>query len=277
MLERALGHLERGRCRLTNGADVVELDVAVRHGRMHCTLHGKGEPLVFLHGALGTGEAHFRRQIDELARDYSLVVLDFLGYGRSGRRDIFDGAFHTRDAEDVVALIEQLDVSPVHLCGFSDGAIVSMVVATRYGELLRSLTLIGGQAVLDEKGVSMTRKWIPPEQLATGFRDALARYHGDPYWSELVTKYVDAMEELYAAGGDPIGASLEGITCPTLIVQGALDPWVDVSNAHHLHVAIPGSRLEVVRGAGHEVQRDRAGGFNQLLLEFLASVGQGAT
>ena len=242
---------------------------------MHCTLHGDGEPLVLLHGALGTGEAHYRRQIDELSREYRLIVVDFLGYGQSGRRDFFDGAFHTRDAEDVIALVEQLGVSPVHLCGFSDGAIVAMVVATRYVEHLRSLTLIGGQAVLDEKGMAMTREWVPPEQLSPGFREALARYHGDPYWSEMVTEYVDAFERLYAAGGDPVGAPLGGITCPTLIVQGVDDPWVDVSHAHDLHAAVPGSRLEVVEGAGHEVQRDRPEAFNSLLLEFLASIPRG--
>ena len=188
---------------MTDDAAAVEMDVAVRHGRMHCTLHGKGEPLVLLHGALGTGEAHFRRQIDELARGYRLIVLDFLGYGRSGRRDLFDGTFHSRDAEDVIALIEQLGVSPVHLCGFSDGAIVAMVVATRYGEHLRSLTLIGGESVLDEKGMAMTREWVPPEQLSPGFQEALARYHGDPYWSEMVTQYVNAFEMLWAAGRRP--------------------------------------------------------------------------
>ena len=258
---------------MTNDAEGLELDVEVSHGRMHCTLHGRGEPLVLLQGALGTGEAHFRRQIDVLARRYRLIVPDFLGYGRSSRRDYFDEAFHSRDAEDVVALVEHLGVAPVHLCGFSDGAIVAMVLATRNGEMLRSLTLIGGQPQLDEKGVSMTRKWIPPEQLAPGFRDALARYHGDPYWSEMVVEYVDAMERLYAAGGDPIGASLQGISCPTLLVHGAYDPWVDVSHAHAMHAAIPGSRLEVVERAGHEVQRDQAEEFNRLLLDFLASVG----
>ena len=42
---------------MTNDAEAMELNVPVRHGRMHCTLYGKGEPLVLLHGALGTGEA----------------------------------------------------------------------------------------------------------------------------------------------------------------------------------------------------------------------------
>ena len=260
---------------MTNDAAVEELDVTVKHGRMHCTLHGKGEPLVLLHGALGTGEAHFRRQVDELAQGYRLIVVDFLGYGRSGRRNLFDGAFHSRDAEDVVALVERLGVSPVHLCGFSDGAIVAMIVATRHAETVRSLTLIGGQAVLDEKGISMTREWVPPEQLAPRFRDALARYHGDPYWRELVTDYTGAMEKLYAAGGDPVGRSLQDISCPTLIVQGADDPWVDPSHARGLHASIRGSRLEVFEGAGHEVQRDRPEDFNILLLDFLACLRRG--
>ena len=168
---------------MTNNAEFLELDVTVRHGRMHCTLHGEGEPLVLLHGALGTGMAHFRGQIDELATE---LPPDSAGLSRL--RSVWSAgllrrsAFHSRDAEDVVALVEQLGVSPIHLCGFSDGAIVAMVVATHYGEILRSLTLIGGQPVMDEKGMSMTRKWKPPENLAPGFRDALARYHGDPYW-----------------------------------------------------------------------------------------------
>ena len=253
----------------------MELDVQVKHGLMHCSLHGDGELLVMLHGALGTGEAHFRRQIDDLASRYRVALPDFLGYGRSGRRHVFDAAFHSRDAEDVAALLDHLGERAVHVCGFSDGAVVAMILATRHGERLRSLTLIGGQPVFDEQGMSMTREWVPPDSLAPGFKDALARYHGDPYWSELVTDYVDALEQLYAAGGDPVGGSLERIACPTLIVQGADDPWVDASHARTLHAAIPGSRLEIFEGAGHEVQRDRAEDFNRVLLDFLESVGGG--
>ena len=60
-----------------------EIDVPATHGRLHCTIQGKGEPLVFLHGALGTGLAHFRDQLDELASRYQVVAPDFLGYGKS--------------------------------------------------------------------------------------------------------------------------------------------------------------------------------------------------
>ena len=95
-------------------------------------IQGEGDPLVLLHGALGTGTAHFREQIDEFALSHQVIAPDFLGYGKSGRRAALDEYFYQRDAEDVVELVQHLGFSQVHLCGFSDGAVVAMIVAGRY-------------------------------------------------------------------------------------------------------------------------------------------------
>lgn len=51
-------------------------------------IQGEGDPLVLLHGALGTGTAHFREQIDEFALSHQVITPDFLGYGKSGRRAV---------------------------------------------------------------------------------------------------------------------------------------------------------------------------------------------
>ena len=249
-----------------------EIDVQVKHGRMRCMVQGEGDPLVLLHGALGTGEAHFRGQIGEFARRYRVIAPDFLGYGKSGRRDFFDADFHRRDAEDVAALVERLGLPGIHLCGFSDGAIVAMMVAGTYGELVRSLVLIGGQAVFDEESMETVRQWAYPDRLPAGFQDALARSHGDPYWREMVTDYVNAAERLYARGGEVASHLLPGISCPTLVIQGEDDPWVRPIHAETLRDSIPGSVLELFPGAGHEVQRDRPEEFNARVLRFLSSV-----
>ncbi|MDA0988886.1 MAG: alpha/beta fold hydrolase, partial [Chloroflexi bacterium] len=124
--------------------------------------------MVLLHGALGTGLAHFREQIDEFSLGYQVVVPDLLGYGKSGHRDSFDEHFHQRDAEDVVALVQHLGLSSIHLCGFSDGAIVAMMVAGKYREHVRSLVLIGGQTELDEQTMETTREWAPADRLPAG-------------------------------------------------------------------------------------------------------------
>ena len=100
-----------------------EMDVQAKHGRLHCIIQGQGDPVVFLHGALGTGLAHFREQMDEFSLGYQVVLPDLLGYGKSGRRDSFDEHFHRRDAEDVVALVRHLGLpriliwAKVRMCG----------------------------------------------------------------------------------------------------------------------------------------------------------------
>ena len=227
---------------------------------------------MLLHGALGTGVAHFREQIDEFAPTYQVIVPDFLGYGKSGRRASLDEYFYQRDAEDVVALVQHLGLPPVHLCGFSDGAVVAMIVAGQYGAYVRSLVLIGGQAVLDDQSMVETRKLCPAEQLPVGLQRALARSHGDTYWRQLVAEYVDVLERLYLKGGDIAGDYVAGIACPTLIIQGESDPWVNPIHAHALHSSIQGSELELFPGTGHEVQREKPEAFNPRVLRFLSSV-----
>jgi pimeloyl-ACP methyl ester carboxylesterase len=256
---------------LINNIPRNEIDVQTGHGRLHCVIQGEGDPLVLLHGALGTGTAHFREQIDEFSLSYKVIVPDLLGYGKSGHRDFFDEHFHQRDAEDVDALVRHLGLTRVHLCGFSDGAIVAMMVAGRYVDKVRSLVLIGGLMVLDEQTMKTTREWAPSDRLPIGFQAALARSHGDPYWRELVAEYVNASERLYQSGGNIVRDYLSGIACQTLIIQGESDPWVNPEHGKRLHESISMSELKIFTGAGHEVQREQPQAFNACVLSFLSA------
>lgn len=249
-----------------------EMDFSVNHGRMHCIVQGEGDPIVLLHGALGIGSAHFREQIDEFAMSYQVIVPDLLGYGKSGRRDYFDEHFHQRDAEDVVDLVKQIGLSRIHLCGFSDGAIVAMLVACKQIDLIRSLVVIGAQqTAFDEQSMETVRGWVPVDRLSKGFQEALARSHGDPYWRQLVAEYVDAAERICQSGGKVVDDCLANITCPTLIVHGGKDPWGNLVNVENLNKSIIRSELAIFPDAGHEVQREQPEVFNARVLKFLSS------
>ena len=256
---------------MTSGPEPREIDVLAKHGRLHCIVQGEGPPLLFLHGALGTGRAHFRHQINEFASDYQVIVPDFLGYGGSEHRPTFED-FYERDAEDVAALIERLGLSSVNLCGFSDGAVVSMILAGDHPDYFRSLTLIGAQAVLDEKAMEVTRKLAPAESLPEGLQRALARSHGDPYWERLVADYVAGSERLFESGGDLVGDRLDWIRCPTLIVHGEDDEWGGPEHAYLIRDSIQGSELDLFPGVGHEVHREEPETFNNRLYGFLSSL-----
>jgi pimeloyl-ACP methyl ester carboxylesterase len=56
---------------------------------------------------------------------------------------------------------------------------------------------------------------------------------------------------------------------PTLIVWGERDPLIPVRHAYDAHERIPGSRLEIVPGAGHFPHRDDPQRFASALLDFV--------
>jgi pimeloyl-ACP methyl ester carboxylesterase len=116
-----------------------------RHGDIFYKTAGaenKGAPLIFVHG-LGAGASSFmwRRNFDELARDFRVYAPDLLGFGFSDKP-----ATVPYSADLYVELIRDfiLEVAgtPAALVASSLGAAYSMRVADEYPELVQSLLLI---------------------------------------------------------------------------------------------------------------------------------------
>ena len=99
---------------------------------------GSGEPVVFIHGAL-MGDT-FEPMMDHPAlKDFRLIRYRRRGYGGSGG----DGAVPiSRQADDCVGLLRQLEALPAHLVGHSSGGSIAIQVAIANPEAVRSLTLL---------------------------------------------------------------------------------------------------------------------------------------
>lgn len=97
---------------------------------------GEGSPLILLHG---NGESHqiFDRAIPILSRYFTVYALDTRGHGESD----MVREFHYSDmAEDVKCFIEALALQKPILYGFSDCGIVGLMIASKYPDLLESIT-----------------------------------------------------------------------------------------------------------------------------------------
>jgi pimeloyl-ACP methyl ester carboxylesterase len=97
---------------------------------------GAGEPLVLVHGGWTDGNT-WGFMIEPLARSFSVVRYDRRGHSRSER-----GAGPSprrQDEDDLATLIEALGAGPVHLVGTSYGAAISLALAGRRPELVRSV------------------------------------------------------------------------------------------------------------------------------------------
>jgi pimeloyl-ACP methyl ester carboxylesterase len=118
----------------------VRLNTTSVYVRTTPTDSDAAEPALFVHG-LG-GSAHNWTDLAALLRNrLAIDALDLPGHGRSPaavRRDYSPEAH----AQVVVEYLEVSDRGPVHLVGNSMGGLISIIVASRRPDLVRTLTLI---------------------------------------------------------------------------------------------------------------------------------------
>jgi len=65
---------------------------------------------------------------------------------------------------------------------------------------------------------------------------------------------------------------LAGIDLPTLVISGTEDTFTVPEEMRALADAIPGSRLETIRGGGHVCPYEKPAAFNHVVAEYLASL-----
>ena len=104
------------------------------------TDNGSGEPIVFVHGALEDYRT-WDAQIDTFSKHLRIITYSRrFNFPNQNVESIKKFSAET-EAEDLAAFISQLKLGRVHLVGHSFGGIISLYVAKKHPELVRSLTL----------------------------------------------------------------------------------------------------------------------------------------
>jgi valacyclovir hydrolase len=189
------------------------------------------EAVLLLHGFAGTPETDFEAQLPHLRR-YALT-------------------YYRDDVADMIALLDMLQLEQVRVLGFSDGAIVGLLLAALHPERVKMLAVLGAQPTINARDAAGIRHWLLEEPLAETWQTQMADLHGEPYWHSLPRMYVEVQEALVAAGGVLItDEELASIRCPALIMHGKRDRIVPVDYAHVIAEHIPGSQL-LLFDAGH--------------------------
>jgi pimeloyl-ACP methyl ester carboxylesterase len=118
--------------------------------KMYYEIHGRGEPLIMLHGGVMGSEA-FGSNIEALANTRQVIAVHLQGHGNT--RDI-DRPFRFEYlADDVAALVAKLKLKQVDVLGWSFGGGTALQMAIRHPALVRKLVVVGQ---------TMTREgWFP--------------------------------------------------------------------------------------------------------------------
>lgn len=110
--------------------------------QLYYEIHGSGDPLVLLHGGLGS-TATYGATLDALATHRKVIAVDMYGHGRTGFVDGRSLSFEEM-ADDIGALIEHLGFAQADVMGYSLGSGVAAQVAIRHRARVRRLVFVSG-------------------------------------------------------------------------------------------------------------------------------------
>jgi pimeloyl-ACP methyl ester carboxylesterase len=240
---------------------------------LYSEVDGTGDAVLLLHGGFCSLES-LRAQSDALRGDYRVFAFERPGHGRSA--DI-EGEFdYPRGVADTLAYLDANGIESAHVIGYSDGAIIGLLLALRHPERVRSLVAIS--ANLDPSAFTHSADGagapvLSPLPVDPGAppRPDVERMHYDALSPDGPGHADVVLEKLFRLWTtepriDP--AELAAVTARTLVMSGDRD---SIRPDHSLLIAasIPGAQLCILPGSTHGLVAERPALISTIIREFL--------
>ena len=244
-------------------------------------LHGPdGAPVLVLSNSLGTTQELWERQLPALAEHLRILSYDHPGHGSSPLPE--PPCTVESLTQDLLALLDELEVERVSLCGVSLGGMVGMALALAAPERVERLVLSCTSAYLGPpEGWTDRARTVPAagvEAIADSvisrwFTTALAREEPETV-ARFRAMLTATPREGYARCCEAVGAwdareRISAIAAPVLVIAGDEDPATPVAHAELIASRVAESRLVVLARAGHLANVERADAFTAAVLEHL--------
>jgi pimeloyl-ACP methyl ester carboxylesterase len=231
--------------------------------RIYYATFGAGTPVILLHGGLAS-QRYWGDQVAPLVRDgHRVILIDSRGHGRSSR----DNRPYTYElmASDVVSVMDSLKIRRAAVVGWSDGAIIGLVMALKDPERLTRVFAFA--ANMDPSGVKSDTLTNPTfARFGVKAQTDYARISPTPgqfaSFQAAITRMWDT-EPNYSA------ADLAHIVTPTAIVDGDHDEAIKREHTEYLAKAIPGAKLIILKDVSHFAMLQDPAQFNAAMLGFL--------
>lgn len=212
--------------------------------KIYYEVYGKGEPILILHGG-GVGSPYeMGKIIDDLKKNYKVIVMSTRGHGRS---EIGNSPLtYKQKADDAVAVLNSVGEKSVKILGFSDGAYTAYEIAALYPERVERIVAIGAGTL--QKGFFPDKMSLTDlEKFDSKFIEEQKKIRPEPErWQEFCDKYMKFWHEM-SVGEE----TFSKIKCPVLLIVGDEDDHAPVITVLQAHQIIENSRLCVVPKAWH--------------------------
>ncbi len=246
---------------------------------VHYEVFGYGQPVLFLHGWLGSWRYWFPT-IERVAENFRTYSFDFWGFGDTRLGQSTAESIQSY-SDQVIRFLDELGIDRVVLVGHSMGGMVALKTAINHPKRISRVVAVGAPIVGDSLSwlLKLTDRPVLADAFARvpWFRRYMFRMFlgetNDPAVNEILDDSVKSSSTtLRRAVGSmwrtDLRPELSRLTVPALIVHGGRDEIVHPNQAD-LFDNIPSAEVVVMPESRHFPFLDEAVLFNETLLRFL--------
>jgi pimeloyl-ACP methyl ester carboxylesterase len=226
--------------------------IVIGEGLIHYEAIGRGRPVVFIHGWLGSWR-YWMPTMEELSSGYRAYALDLWGFGDSDKR----GRVYSITAyiELLNRFLDKLGVVRPTLVGHALGGMVALLCASQAANDVEQV--VGVSVPLTHTAVNR------PLASVTGSGDVLARLAGRR------VRFPEVEMGMQKADAVDLHRMLPSIGVPVLLVHGKDDSLVKLPEEEWLRNCGDNMRAIFMDGTRHFPMLEERNKFNRLLKDFL--------
>jgi pimeloyl-ACP methyl ester carboxylesterase len=245
--------------------------LTIENTKIYYEEYGKGMPLLLLHGGLGS-ISNFEQVIPELSKKFHVIAADSPSHGRSGQ---IENLTYSNMASYFSKMIDMLKVDSIYVMGWSDGAVISLLLAADRPDKVKRIIATGAntradgvnQASIDwtnnisVEAVEIVKdhdafvgEWLRTYKKLSGSEDS---------WK----KYVVDVKKLWLTEIYITEDKLKSIAIPVMLVVGDKDV-IKLDHAIVNHRLISGSQFCVLPNTTHDVYREKPQLINAIAMDF---------
>jgi pimeloyl-ACP methyl ester carboxylesterase len=243
---------------------------------------GTGPALVLLQGFVGDGATTWRRQIEALSDEFTVVAWDAPGAG--GSSDPPESFGMAGYADCLAGFVAGLGLERPFVAGLSFGGALAIEFCRRHPAVSRALVLASAHAgwggslpaqVADERlRLALALASRTPDEfratlLPTMFSHGTVSDGVGEVGASMMAFHPAGFRAMARACAEDLHDALPHVRLATLLVYGDMDVRTSLDVARRLHAAIADSRLVVLPNVGHLCNIEAADEFNTVVRGFL--------